>query len=64
MATKPIDADAPVRRDKFTGDARDITVIGYWDEETQKLVRYTPEEVEAVKKRHRKMLAVKRRQQV
>ena len=64
MAKKPSDADVPVRRDKFTGDPRSISVIGYWDEETQKPVFYTPEEVEAVKKRHRELLDVKRRQKV
>ena len=64
MAKDSIDADVAVRRDKFTGDPRTISVIGYWDHEKKKLVRYTPEEAAAVRQRHRDLLAVKRRQRV
>lgn len=59
---KPPDIDDPVRRSKFTGDPRMIEVVGYWDEEKQELVRFTPEEAEAERKKHLELLAVKRRQ--
>ena len=39
-----------------------IEVVGYWDDEKQEMVRYTPEEQEEIRRKHRKLLDVKRRQ--
>lgn len=59
---RPADADDPVRRSKFTGAPRMIEVVGYWDDERQEMVRYTPEEKEEIRRKHQKLLDVKRRQ--
>ena len=59
---RPADADDPVRRSKFTGDPRMIEVVGYWDDEKQEMVRYTPEEQEEISRKRRKLLDVKRQQ--